>query len=410
MTLDLHRQLIEQSLCCFESYKNGQTSFIHFYRHAPYGLKHDTIPLLHNFLYVLALLKSSNVSLMQEGFRLLNHLLHFQIEGKFPFYLHDYPFVRVSADELDCLITLDRISAFSQVMDKSLCQKLHHAMTLLKEVVFKEKWVNPLDEWRKNQFFSIPGEEYEPKSSRELSSLIPFSFPVEKYFCYETKTYSGPLIEEMWQGSGPERTLFHDYMAISVEGKVPSTIAPCQMFYPLIKEFAKSTEGKKAFEVTSLERSENRFLAVFEKVFFACERTFHLTCYMQHFHFKREGGELVFTLTKPFDPHDAKDPQIVFYLSHPEFAKVFVEGERALVFYEGEKVVIQVGEKKLMLQFRYDKEEIDAVGIILRGNRPTQLIIDKFSAYDLLIGLRMPRWREGACIRVLCTDMQAVGN
>jgi hypothetical protein len=378
---------MKKALECFEKYKSPQTGMIHFYVHDPYGQAHDTIHLGRNFLYVLALLKSHN----PEGVRLLKHLLNFQVDGLFPLYLHDYPFVRLSSDQLDICATLIAI----QKEYRSLC------LESMREALKKEEALSDFDKQRQKVLLALlEGKELKPEftisSSQELSSLVCLSSLIDfqdtfsRYFCRQTRTYSGPVFKEMWYKDKRERTLFSDYMRMSM-GEDIKEMDPCQMFYPLIGPFVE--KWAECYEVAEERVSGD----------------FHLTFYPQDFryHSEKKGKEWhhFFELTKPFDPSDSKDPQIIFYLNHPEKAKVFVEGQRALVFYNKEEVICDMGECKFSLIFEFDSKEIDGVGTILRGNRPVQIVKDKFCAYDLLIALRTPRWKEGARVKVIVAQV-----
>lgn len=91
------RQLTEIAISAGRNFQSPQTGFIHhYYRHTDENDRH-TIPVLENFLFALALLRSRDSDNIAEAKSIISKLIHFQnkIEGKFfgsfPTYLHEYP-------------------------------------------------------------------------------------------------------------------------------------------------------------------------------------------------------------------------------------------------------------------------------------------------------------------------------
>lgn len=89
------RRLIEWAVASGRFFQSKQTGFVHLF---PGEENHaQTIPLLENALFVLALLRSRLVEQIQEAKKILKSLLAFQNqqadiqEGNFPVYLHEYP-------------------------------------------------------------------------------------------------------------------------------------------------------------------------------------------------------------------------------------------------------------------------------------------------------------------------------
>jgi len=68
---------------------NKITGFIHSHHGEP---SDATIPVFENLLYVLALMRTHNLSNIQKATDILKRLLHFQLEdGSFPKYIHEFP-------------------------------------------------------------------------------------------------------------------------------------------------------------------------------------------------------------------------------------------------------------------------------------------------------------------------------
>lgn len=96
LTTDFSKELSDWALAAGRFFQSPQTGFVHYF-HGENEQRAQTIPLLENALFVLALFRSRTVEQVQEGKGLLKRLLVFQKKqgeedgGNFPIYLHDYP-------------------------------------------------------------------------------------------------------------------------------------------------------------------------------------------------------------------------------------------------------------------------------------------------------------------------------
>src|SRR5580693_298520 len=86
---DLKRKMIELNLAAGRKAQSPQTGYIHLNYET--DERHDTIPLLENFCFALALLRSRLSEHVLEAKALLEKLLSFEVDGNFPIYLHDFP-------------------------------------------------------------------------------------------------------------------------------------------------------------------------------------------------------------------------------------------------------------------------------------------------------------------------------
>ena len=88
------RDLIDRALEVGRKLQSDQTGFVHLNDpRVPEG-PHETIPITENLLFILALFRSRSAENIQEGKALLDHLLHFAVDGHLPYYLHEYPSCR----------------------------------------------------------------------------------------------------------------------------------------------------------------------------------------------------------------------------------------------------------------------------------------------------------------------------
>jgi hypothetical protein len=126
--------LVELALACGKHFQSPQTKFVHYHYHSQEEEVHHTIPLLENFLFVLALFRSKTVEHATEAKELLERLLVFQSrgieesEGHFPIYLHEYPICKERLLGIQLLAPLYWIlKQFGHVLGSSLRQKLEKA-------------------------------------------------------------------------------------------------------------------------------------------------------------------------------------------------------------------------------------------------------------------------------------------
>lgn len=92
------RQLVDMAIQCGRKRQNPHTGYIHHHYQATDEEARATIPLVENFLFALALLRSRTIENVNEAKVLLEGLLYFQNSaraeigsGNFPIYIHEYP-------------------------------------------------------------------------------------------------------------------------------------------------------------------------------------------------------------------------------------------------------------------------------------------------------------------------------
>lgn len=136
---DLLKELSEWALAAGRFFQSAQTGFVHLY----YGeseQRAQTIPLVENVLFILALFRSRLVEQVQEGKGLLKRLLAFQKQqagddyGNFPVYLHEYPFCQDPALGIQLLAPFYWIlKQFGHILGVELKQQLEQAAHLVLE-------------------------------------------------------------------------------------------------------------------------------------------------------------------------------------------------------------------------------------------------------------------------------------
>lgn len=127
------RLLIDLAINTGRKRKSSQTGYLHHCYHVIEQEPHLPIPLIENFLFVLALLKSRTVENIQEAKGLLDGLLHFQNRnGNFPVYLHDFPVCKDHFTGIHAACAIYWIlKQFHQVLGYELKKRLEEALGLV---------------------------------------------------------------------------------------------------------------------------------------------------------------------------------------------------------------------------------------------------------------------------------------
>lgn len=136
LPVDFSRILGEWALAAGRYLQSKQTGYVHAYQgESSQGAQ--TIPLVENALFVLALLRSRLVEQIQEGKVLLKGLLafqnlqHDQTHGNFPVYLHQYPTCHDSTLGLQLLAPFYWIlKQFGHILGSDLKSQLERAAHL----------------------------------------------------------------------------------------------------------------------------------------------------------------------------------------------------------------------------------------------------------------------------------------
>lgn len=136
---ELLKGLTEWALAAGRFFQSAQTGFVHFH-YGDSDQKAQTIPLVENALFILALFRSRLVEQVQEGKGLLKKLLAFQKKdgvdnyGNFPVYLHEYPFCQDPALGLQLLAPFYWIlKQFGHILGAELKEQLEQAARLTLE-------------------------------------------------------------------------------------------------------------------------------------------------------------------------------------------------------------------------------------------------------------------------------------
>jgi len=314
----LVKGLGEWGLAAGRFYQSSQTGFVHLYQ----GEKEQqaqTIPLLENVLFVLALFRSRTIEQVQEAKKLLRHLLAFQnkhaseSEGNFPIYQHEFPVCRDYAIALQMLAPMYWIlKHFGHVLGAELKHQLEEAarlalsfsLNLHQEVpfsyplsvrLFAAQWTlgilwekEPMQYEGKNELELLSQQQLEGwNTTRHLADILiglqmvypviskspwaPLWQTINQTWHSALASYAGPCVREWQEGSEPQVNLY-DLFGGYFSGKFSDRAArlnPMHLFGLLIQPSSERfTEMAYPFKVEGIIRNQRWILKGYSD--FAC--------------------------------------------------------------------------------------------------------------------------------------------
>lgn len=139
------RQLVEMALQCGRKRQSNQTGYLHYYYQLQDDEAHVTIPLVENFLFALALLRSRTIENISEAKTLIENLLHFQNRndsekgaGNFPIYIHEYPTCKDRFTAVQVSLAVYWIlKLFHSVLGAQLKQRLDESLNAMLTHILK---------------------------------------------------------------------------------------------------------------------------------------------------------------------------------------------------------------------------------------------------------------------------------
>lgn len=401
---DAKRKLTELHLRAAASMQSAQTGFLHLCYETP-GCR-ETIPLLENFCYVLALFRSRLADSILEGKALLIKLLAFEVEGNFPTYVHEYPQCKQRALGLDIAPLLVALARDYRVCLK---EELPHLKDLIQRILTKAQTARaerPLSrsyEARLNAFLMPESPlAFEPKTAEEwVHGLISSQLLIEphrrEFFCKALKHWSAPLClylgEQRQRRGEPEVTLLDLWMgqhfrryskrALDAQGiHLKASLVDVSeathadlssVHYLLLSPQVLYWGDQDKIHSLSLEMGTEQEGRIEQKL--------------------REEGKWEWELF--LEHKDSEQDSLVcsIYVDLDAFGFPRIEGKRATFFQLGERV--EFGPFSLKVALEEGRGRF--VGHLLRGNRAAQREkLPLHAVYDGQIALRAIR-REGPC-------------
>ncbi|MBI2812351.1 MAG: hypothetical protein HYX67_16190, partial [Candidatus Melainabacteria bacterium] len=172
---DIKRKMIELNLVAARKFLSSQTNYIHL--HYDTDERGDAIPLLENFCYALALLRSRLADNMTDGKELIEKLLAFEVEGNFPIYLHDFPQCKDRVYSLDILPVWHwAVAAYRAALGEQLALRLEKLICRILSHAYKMHAQRPLSksaDFRLKTYFepnNVPA--FSPSSPEEWADML----------------------------------------------------------------------------------------------------------------------------------------------------------------------------------------------------------------------------------------------
>lgn len=433
--------LSEWALAAGRSLQSKQTGYVHYF----YGESkqpYDTIPLVENGLFILALFRSRLMEQVQEGKELLNALLHFQSpEGNFPVYLHEYPRCPDATIGLQLLAPFYWIlHQFGSVLGAPLKSKLHEAtQKILEHALAEHQRKNfpyfyavrlaaaqaafrhqheHLEELAKNQLEGW-------SSTKQLGELLiglQMVYPslkdspwhslwkrMEETWHFQTSSYCGPCVREWQDGVEPKVNLydlFGGYFSDQFSHRA-HLMAPVHLYGALIQPSQDRFTPHPDSCYTLLEKngppnpSIDKTHTPFRLLWGNQNRTHTLICQggsYEKVHFSENEQEVQILFDLPENESSSKK-EVEFFLDYQPGIRFYLNRIASNTFELGRKLEIEVPGRSFFLQFDLIEGEGQFLGHIMRGNRPSQTNLkgdNRFQSYDWSIFLRTIR-RQGKC-------------
>ncbi len=385
-----------------------QTGYIHLFTEDPSTSFQDSIPILENFLYAYALMRSKTAQNILEGKELIERLLHFEKDGNFPVYLHEFPICRDSQFSSQLLpVIFYLLKDFKEGMGEVLSYKVLN----LSEKIIEHLQKEPLSTFSKNRLDAFlgtfTGKEWEPASPAEWGEFCVCSqmngLPLDRVTALWDSSrgvFVGPCKERWQEGEEPAVTLLDLFMgevfdAFSARAQVSH---PVHLKAPLIQTCEK-IEVKKSPFIVLIEEDHRQCFTLYsgDK---AKVDSFVIEAKKGSFEIQDKGNdlyEILYAFSEDI-PGEVDSTEISLYAS--EGQTIFIGKEKATAFQSGE--VLEVCSESVIVKavVQTDPSQGQWMGHISKGNRSFQKSKVQHSAYDWKIGWRTLRREEKAFLKI----------
>lgn len=404
---DLKRKLIDLNLSSGRSSQSPQTGYLHLNYESED--RHDTIPILENFCFSLALFRSRIADNVLEGKALLEKLLVFEVEGNFPLYLHEYPQCKDRDFSLSLLPIFHWLIAdFRIAIGEPLVKSLEMLIGRILSHGYKMHSQRPLcgaSEFRLKSYFepgtqiswipSTPEDWADALISCQITGSEEFLQQALEKWHPQLCTYIGPQHQNREE---PKVTLFDLFMGhyYGVYSQRALRDRNAHLLASLIKPFDKKSNitAKETPCHSIAPQSYGLYWGTPEKL-----NTFYLDSKAGECVLERKGDVIEFTITLPSKNLDGQEAiELAFFLNLMPSQQIFIQGAKATTFQLGDTIELLSDDLRMRLEVHLEKGQGQFFGHILRANRPTQKGKNlKWDAYDWQIALRTIR-RSEQCI------------
>lgn len=452
MTEDKFKQLVEMAIACGRKRLSPQTGYIHHCYHALDEEVHYPIPLIENFLFALALIRSKTMENMNEGKAMIERLLPFQTaEGNFPIYIHDFPVAK------DRFLGVHLLPIFYWVLknfhtilgselkknvENSAQRLLDYCLKTQKEIVppahlgikiaaAAKAFGKPEGEELLKNIKKDPATWGCPAYLGDFLSALQMVYPSLKTSPWKdlwehidttwhkgTGCFIGPSWKESQQGYEPQVTLYDFYTGALGDQFTLRLLLdqPVHLHAALIQSTEDRLVGNEHTYGCSLLSYDGKPLPTVEKWYHPLKIVWG-TPKRAHT-FVMQGGnaailqgirkdheiEFVIDLGPMVNVEDRESSrEVSFYFDVSEGTQIRIDGEASNTFKLGQVVEVMYGGLSLNVQFDLLEGEGHFFGHLMRGNRLSQIALkgnQRFKAYDWTLFLRTLRRSDNCRLRV----------
>lgn len=419
---DTRRKLIEIHLEAAKKRISPQTGFLHLFYDDPKALEQNTIPLLENMYYALALFRTRMSDPILEAKQIIEKVLPFEVEGNFPIYIHHYPSCKDRCLSLHLLPVIHYLlTDYKQVLGEELIKKLEdlsirivrhgRAIELTKKLPFGAEV--------KLAAFTKQLTPKTPSSSQEWGEYLlalhmshPASWLEEQVIKNAASQWNRSL--NLYVGEGkvqaqdgyfPKATLFDLFMGMQTGGFSESALQNINLLlsaslvhafpyeisqFPFNEEFLvvlTSNEPKQPVVLFWKEKQALRSAAI--------EVSGGLASIEKH-----PDGITLQCIYPEVLPMDEDNAEIALYIDASRHAELIVDGSRASTFLISQDVKIETEEHSVILAFSLEEGEGRFFGHISKANRSMQARKEAYTAYDWKVGLRTIQRSERCALKM----------
>lgn len=347
-----------------------QTGFIHYCRESDDLITHDTIPVLENALFALALFRTRLSDNVLEGKSIIEKLLPFEVNGNFPTYLHTYPQIGDTYLNLRLLpiffwIVTDFghvIGGLKQLLEACIERIIAHCNPQSNWAKFRlaafEGKVGPLPQNLNEWGEGLVSLQMAEKRGANIEEALQAAF---KLWHSELSLYIGPSSHRNQHGNLPEVTLFDLFM--------------CEWQ----KRFSDRTSKLQTVHLQG---------ALIRPLGYEPEFVSHPVPFID-FQPDHECPLFIAWDQHTFVLAKQHGDEVNFFFNHHPDHQIFVNGQKANVFQQND--LVEIRSKGLTIPFQFSAEDGRYTGHILRGNRPSQHFCvgeNQYEAFDWQICIR----------------------
>ena len=356
----------------------------------------QTISILENALFALALFRSRLSENVLEGKEIIERLISFEVKGNFPVYLHEFP--RLSDPYLGMRLSpvfFWILHDFSHVIG-ALKEQLATILANIQRQA-KSSDLPPWAAFRLNAMEGMIGKQ--PKCAVDWGEAL-ISLQIAKVqgavieemiqkasalWHGALQLYVGPALHRHQDGEFPEFTLFdlHFCQWQRTFPKRGEIKRPVHLRGGLVRPlgFELSLEEKPIPYVHFDSEEEMPLLIAWD------EHTFVLA--KKHMQVRRDGSNFIINYPETIPETEDKSFELNLFLNHHDDHALYVNGKKASCFRFGDEVEIR--SRSLVIKLLFSSDSGRFFGHFMMGCRPSQHALrgeNQFAAYDFRIAIR----------------------